>query len=184
MAKLPIRIYPDPVLRVRCEAVEEFGPELQKLIDDMVETMHAAPGIGLAAPQVGIPRRLAVVDLSVGKNEDELLVLVNPQIHDPDGAWVEEEGCLSIPDFAERVSRPERIRVTARTAAGEPVEIEADGWLARAICHEVDHLDGVLFVDHLRGLRRDKARRALKRLNAEAEREKESRARREEEVTV
>jgi len=167
MAILPIRIYPDPVLRVRCSEVERFDGELAELVRNMIETMHAAPGIGLAAPQVGVEKRLAVVDLSVGEDPQQLLVLVNPEIRAPEGSWVEEEGCLSIPELTERVKRPERIRVMAKNLAGEAIEVEAEGWLARAICHEVDHLDGVLFVDHLRGLRRDKARRALKRLAAQ-----------------
>lgn len=169
MAVMPIRLYPDPVLRVRCAEVEEFGSELEVLVRDMIETMHAAPGIGLAAPQVGVTERVVVVDLSVGEDAEQLLVLVNPEIHAPEGEWVEEEGCLSIPEFTERVRRPEKIRVRARSVAGEALEVEAEGWMARALCHEVDHLDGVLFVDHLRGLRRDRARRALKRLRREAD---------------
>jgi peptide deformylase len=164
MAILTIRLYPDPVLRVKCPPVEKFDAELERLVADMVETMHAAPGIGLAAPQVGVEAQVAVVDLSVGKDPEQLLVLVNPQLSAPSGSELEEEGCLSIPGFADKVSRPERLHVAARNAAGEPFEMEAEGWLARAICHEVDHLNGVLFVDHLRGLRRERARRALKRL--------------------
>ncbi len=169
MAVLPIRIYPDPILRIRCREVEAFDADLKRLAEDMVETMHAAPGIGLAAPQVGSDRRLAVVDLSVGKEPDQVIVLVNPQIAGREGSWVEEEGCLSIPELTDKVERPERVEVRARDLGGQPFEVAAEGWLARAICHELDHLDGVLFVDHLSGLRRERARRALRRLSRAAE---------------
>lgn len=169
MSMLPIRLYPDPVLRVQCPEVEEFNAELKRLAADMVETMHAAPGIGLAAPQVGVEKRLALVDLSVGEDPEQLLVLVNPVISEPRGTWLEEEGCLSIPGLTDQVPRPQEIRVRARDQEGEPFEIEAEGWLARAICHEVDHLDGVLFVDHLRGLRRERARRTLRKLQETVE---------------
>lgn len=164
MPILSIRRYPDPVLRQRCSEVEHFDEELGRLIADMVETMHAAPGIGLAASQVGIERRVAVVDLSVGEEPDQLLVLVNPVLLQAQGREDDSEGCLSIPDFTEKVTRPEAVVVAARDARGEAFEVTAEGLLARAIQHEMDHLDGVLFVDHLRGLRRERARRHLKRL--------------------
>ncbi len=167
MAILPIRIYPDPVLRVRAEPISSFDQDLARLAENMVETMYAAPGIGLAAPQVGVSLRLAVVDLSVGKEPGELLVLVNPRLSEPRGEEVDEEGCLSIPEFTAKVSRPLEIRVSAFDLEGTALELEAEGMLARAICHEVDHLDGVLFVDHLRGLRRERARRFLKKLSQE-----------------
>ena len=160
----PIRLYPDPVLRVRCPEVEVFDDELRRLADDMVETMHDAPGIGLAAPQVGVESRVAVVDLSVGEDPDQLHVLINPEVLDREGRGVEVEGCLSIPGITDKVPRPLRIRVRAQDVGGEAFEIEADDWLARAILHEIDHLDGVLFVDHLRGLRRERVRRQLKKL--------------------
>jgi peptide deformylase len=169
MAVLPIRVYPDPVLRVRCAEVEVFDEELRTLVADMVETMHAAPGIGLAASQVGVARRVAVVDLSVGEDPGQLLVLVNPVIVRDDGSESESEGCLSIPDFTEKVDRPLQVEVVAQDAAGQPQRFVAEGLLARAICHEVDHLDGVLFVDHLHGLRRERAKRALKKLAKEQE---------------
>jgi peptide deformylase len=168
MAVLAIRQYPDPVLRLRCGEVESFDEELARLARDMIETVQAAPGIGLAAPQVGRSERLAVVDLSVGQDPEQLLVLVNPEIQDPVGSWIDEEGCLSIPELVDKVERPQRIRLTAQGLDGRPFELTAEGLLARAICHEVDHLDGVLFVDHLRGLRRERARRALRRLAREA----------------
>lgn len=164
MAVLPIYIYPDPVLRRRCGEVTSFDAELRKLATDMIATMHAAPGVGLAAPQVGDSRRLAVVDLSVGEDPAQLHVFVNPRMLTDEGRETEVEGCLSIPEISERVVRPETVRVAAQDLDGEPFELSADGWLARAICHEIDHLDGVLFIDHLSGLRRDRVRRQLKRL--------------------
>jgi peptide deformylase len=164
MAVLDIRTYPDPVLRVRCAEVTTFDEELASFVRDMVETMHAAPGVGLAASQVGVEKRVAVVDLSVGEDPAQLLVLVNPVIESREGLEVESEGCLSIPDLTEKVERPERVVVTAQDAAGASRRIVAEGWMARAICHEVDHLDGVLFVDHLHGLKRERAKRHLKRL--------------------
>ena len=160
----PIRIYPDPVLRVRCGEVETFDEDLRRLAADMVETMHDAPGIGLAAPQVGVEARVAVVDLSVGEDPDALHVLVNPEVVEREGRGVETEGCLSLPSITDKVPRSERIVVRARTVQGEPFEMEATDWLARAILHEIDHLDGVLFVDHLRGLRRVRIKRQLKKL--------------------
>mgnify|MGYP001826587086 CR=1 FL=1 len=167
MSVRPIRVYPDPVLRVRCPEVEAFDDALAKLVSDMVETMHAAPGIGLAAPQIGVERRVAVVDLSVGEDPEALLVLVNPEIFDHDGRETDVEGCLSIPDFTDKVMRPERIRVRALDVRGEAFELEAEGLLARAIQHEQDHLNGVLFIDHLRGLRRERAKRKLRHLQME-----------------
>lgn len=164
MAVRRIMIYPDPVLRRVCPPVEVFDTELQILARDMVETMYAAPGIGLAAPQVGVTRRLAVVDLSVGKDPEQLLVLVNPEILEQEGKETDVEGCLSIPGLTDKVARPLRLRLRAQDAAGEEFELEAEDWLARAICHEIDHLNGVLFVDHLRGLRKERARRQLKKL--------------------
>jgi peptide deformylase len=169
MAIRPIRIYPDPVLRVKCRAVAEIDESIQKLVADMVETMHAAPGIGLAAPQVGIDLRVAVVDLSVGEDAEQSYVFINPEIVERRGQETDVEGCLSLPGITDKVERPTHVRVRALDLQGQPFEIEADDWLARAICHELDHLDGVLFVDHLRGLRRERARRQLKKLVAEQE---------------
>lgn len=167
MAVLPIRVYPDPVLRVRCPEVTAFDGELERLARDMVETLHAAPGIGLAAPQVGVEARLAVVDLTVGREPEALHVLVNPVIRERRGEVVEEEGCLSIPELSDRVARPYGLRLEYQSLQGEPAALEVEGLLARAVCHEVDHLDGVLFVDHLKGLRRERARRFLRRMARE-----------------
>jgi peptide deformylase len=169
MAVLPIRIYPDPVLRARCREVVDFDARLRKLAADMVETMHAAPGVGLAAPQVGVDLRLAVVDLSVGEDPKQVHVVVNPEIGHREGSEVAEEGCLSLPGINDKVDRPTLVRIRALDLDGKTIEIEADGWLARAFCHEIDHLDGVLFTDYLRGLRKERARRQLKRLAEEQE---------------
>lgn len=165
MAVLPIRLYPDPVLRVTCPEVKVFDADLERLAGDMIETMHAAPGVGLAAPQVGVEKRLAVVDTSVGKDPQSLRVLVNPRIVERRGLEIDTEGCLSIPGLTEKVARPVDVRIVAQDVHGEPFELSATDFEARAICHEIDHLEGVLFVDHLRGLRRDRARRFLKKLN-------------------
>jgi len=166
---LPIRIYPDPVLRVDCPPVESFDGELADLARDMVETMHRAPGVGLAAPQVGVERQICVVDVTVGEAPEALHVLVNPEVSLREGLDIDVEGCLSIPDFSDKVPRPVRIEVSFQSLEGERLQLEAEGFLARAICHEIDHLHGILFVDHLRGLRKERAKRHLKRLGREAE---------------
>lgn len=164
MAILPIRIYPDPVLRAKCRRVEQFDAGLRKLAADMVETMYAAPGVGLAAPQVGHELRLAVVDISVGEDPGALKVLVNAEIVRREGLETDIEGCLSLPGINDKVDRPLAITVRAQDLEGRLFELETEGYMARAICHEIDHLEGVLFTDHLRGLRRERARRQLKRL--------------------
>ena len=169
MSILPIRIYPDPVLRVRCPEVEQFDSELAELAKDMVETMYAAPGIGLAAPQVGVELRLAVVDVSVGDEDDSLHFFVNPEIVEETGRDLDEEGCLSIPGVAEKVNRPAAIKIRALNLEGDPFEVDAEGLFARAICHEVDHLDGILFVDRVVGLRKERAKRQLRRLGKHLE---------------
>jgi peptide deformylase len=169
MAILPIRVYPDPVLRVRCAEVEDFDDDLRTLAENMIETVHAAPGIGLAASQVGVEQRIAVVDISAGESADEIHVFVNPKIVDTAGRDTDEEGCLSIPGVTEKVNRPAAIKIEAQDLDGTPFEIEADGLFARAICHEIDHLDGVLFIDRLVGLRKERVRRQLRRMAREQE---------------
>jgi peptide deformylase len=169
MSLLPIRIYPDPILRVRCRDVDTYDDALARLVADMIETMHAAPGIGLAANQVGVDSRVAVIDLSVGEREEDLLVLVNPESLVEEGEDEDVEGCLSIPDFTEKVTRPWSVKVRASDLTGKSFEMDAEGLLARAILHEIDHLEGKLFTDRLRGLRRERARRMLKRLEREHE---------------
>jgi len=150
MAVLNIYTYPDDVLRRRAEPVSDVNaPDFQELITDMVETMYEAPGIGLAAPQVGVSRRLCVVDITSGEDPAALLVLVNPEITEVWDKETREEGCLSVPGFYYEVTRPSRIAVRFQDRHGRPVELLADGLLARAIQHEIDHLNGVLFVDRL-----------------------------------
>lgn len=163
---LDIVRYGDARLLAPNEEVEPGSPDLSNLLEDMIATCHAAPGIGLAAPQVAVNRRIAVVDLSVGADPSALLVLVNPLILESSGEQKEEEGCLSIPDITERVIRPARVRVRAVDGEGRPRDIEATGLLARALCHEIDHLNGVLFVDRLRGLKKDLTRKKIERRKA------------------
>jgi peptide deformylase len=164
MAVLQICKYGDPVLRERTGEITEFNDELQKLIDDMVETMYAAPGVGLAANQVGVPKRLMVIDLTVGEDPTQLHVMINPEVSDMEGEITEEEGCLSIPDFVEIVTRPEKLRVRYLDRHGEKQEMKAEGLMARAVCHEVDHLDGTLFVDYLRGLRKERILKKIQKI--------------------
>ncbi len=166
MSVLLIRQYPDPVLRARCAPVVDFGPDLRRLVEDMIQTMHDAPGVGLAAPQIGVELRVAVVDATAGVDPGAVRVLVNPEILDTAGVDTETEGCLSIPDFTEQVTRPASVRVAARDLEGRAYEVDADELEARAIQHELDHLDGILFVDRLRGLRRQRARSFLRRLRS------------------
>lgn len=168
MAILPIRIYPDPVLRVKCRDVTVFDHKLRKTATDMIATMHAAPGVGLAAPQVGLDFRLAVIDLSVGEDPKQVYVIVNPEVAVREGTETAEEGCLSLPGITDKVERPTQVTIKAQDLEGKPVEIRAEDWLARAFCHEIDHLDGVLFTDHLRGLRKERIKRQLKKLAAES----------------
>lgn len=164
MAVLPIRKYGDEVLRQRTEPVEQFDEPLQRLIDDMVETMYAAPGVGLAANQVGVSKRLMVIDLTVGEEPGNVHVFVNPQITQSEGEITEEEGCLSIPDFVEIVTRPERLTVKYLDRHGEPQEMRAEGLMARAICHEIDHLEGTLFIDYLRGLKKERILKKIQKV--------------------
>jgi peptide deformylase len=164
MAIREILLYPDPVLRQPARPVEAFDAELSRLVDDLAATMYAAPGVGLAAPQVGVSLRVAVVNVAAGTPEDRLHVLVNPRVAASEGQQLEEEGCLSIPGLSEKVSRPRRVVVEAQGVRGEPVRVEGAGLLARALCHEIDHLDGVLFIDRLTGLRKELALRRLRKL--------------------
>ena len=154
MAVLPILVYGDPRLEAVNEPVEDFGEELQSLIEDLFETGWNAPGLGLAAPQVGINLRIATIDPSVGKDPDARMVLANPEIiSHQEGARL-EEGCLSFPGLFTTIQRPTTLRVRAQDESGRWSEFDAEGLLAQAICHEVDHLDGILLVHHLRGMKR------------------------------
>ncbi len=160
----PIVLYPDPILRRACPEVSQFGPHLSGLVADLAETMYAAPGVGLAAPQIGVSARVAVVDVTPAAPGSRLHVLVNPRIVEREGLETDSEGCLSIPGLTEKVDRPLRVKVAAHDVEGRPFETVAEGFLARAFCHEIDHLDGVLFIDRLTGVRKQLAARRLKKL--------------------
>ena len=167
MAVLPIRIYGDPVLREKAEPVADIDDEVRRLAADMLETLADAEGVGLAGPQVGESRRLIVVHPPAdrGENREEPRVLVNPQVVQSDGPQVSgEEGCLSIPGIYEDVKRKERVRVKAVDLDGDEVELEADGWIARILQHEIDHLDGVLFIDRIGPMRRALLKKRLREL--------------------
>ncbi|MEP6471631.1 MAG: peptide deformylase [Acidobacteriota bacterium] len=148
------------------EEVREPGGELVSLIADLVDTCHAAPGVGLAAPQIGVNRRVAIVDLSVGEEPSAIIVLVNPVVLSSSGEQKEEEGCLSVPDISEKVVRPTRVVVSAGDADLRRREVEGSGLLARALLHETDHLNGMLFVDRLRGLKREMTWKKIARRRA------------------
>ena len=152
------------MLRDPATPIDEIDAPLQKLIDDMIETMYAAPGVGLAANQVGVARQLMVIDLSVGKRAGECYVFINPEIVESEGEITEEEGCLSIPDFVEVVTRPERVKLRYLDRNGEQREMWGEGLMARAMCHEIDHLQGTLFVDHLRGFKKDRILKKISKL--------------------
>lgn len=164
MAVLPICKYGDDVLRLPTDPVGEIDESLQKLIGNMIDTMYAAPGVGLAANQVGVSKRLMIIDLSVGRRPGELHVFINPEIIEAEGEITEEEGCLSIPDFVEVVTRPERVKLRYLDGDGKECEMWGDGLMARAMCHEIDHLNGGLFIDHLRGLKKDRILKKIQKL--------------------
>ena len=168
MAIREILIIGDPGLTRTSDPVDGITEEILRLARDMVETVHAAPGVGLAAPQVGINKRLIVVDLSVGADTEALHVLVNPEIVSKEGESVSEEGCLSVPDIKEKVARPYKVVARGLDLEGRRVEIEGEDLLARALCHEIDHLDGILFVDKLSALKRKLIKQKLKKNAAAA----------------
>ena len=160
----PILKYGDQILHDRAVAVEAITTEIDRIVGDMIDTMYAAPGIGLAAPQIGVPLRIVVVDTSVGRDPSDLLVFINPELVERDGTQLEEEGCLSVPGFEATVVRPARVVLRGLDRDGTTIQREATGLLARAFQHEIDHLDGTLFVDRLRGLKRDLIIRRIKKL--------------------
>ncbi|GIW40629.1 MAG: peptide deformylase [Candidatus Binatia bacterium] len=164
MAVLEILKYPDPALARPAAVVDRIDGEVARTFGDLVETMYAAPGIGLAAPQVGIPRRLVVVDVNTENPGKDLLRLVNPVVAEAEGEIVWEEGCLSVFDFTAPVKRAKRVLVRAWTPEEKEVEIEGEGLLAVALQHEIDHLDGKLFLDRISRLKRDLYRRRLRKL--------------------
>jgi len=159
MAILEIKKYPDEVLKKKAEAISEINGDLQKLIDDMIETMYNANGVGLAAPQVGVSKRLIVVDTSPREENQSLIVLINPEIINSEGEILSEEGCLSLPGFITRLKRKEKVIVRGLDRKGKEVEIEGTGLLARALQHEIDHLDGMLLIDRISPLKRELFRR-------------------------
>jgi len=161
--------YGDPILEKPTNVISKFDAELAELAEDMFATMYAAQGIGLAAPQIGKSIRLAVVDVTSGKNPEAKIVLVNPEIIHGEGEKREEEGCLSIPGFRGYVIRPQFVTIKAQDAKGESFEIRGEDLLARAFCHEIDHLNGILFLQHLSMLKRDMIRRKIKKLRKQGE---------------
>jgi peptide deformylase len=160
----PILKYGDSLLHEPVAAVDAITLEIQRIIDDMIDTMYAAPGIGLAAPQIGVASRIFVVDVSAGRDPSGLLVFVNPEFVERDGMQLEEEGCLSVPGFNATVMRPARAVVKGLARDGREHQHDATGLLARAFQHEMDHLDGQVFVDRLRGIKRDLIVRRIKKL--------------------
>jgi peptide deformylase len=167
MALREIRKFPDPVLRRKTDRVTSINGTIERLIDDMVETMHAAPGVGLAANQVGVSLQIAVIDLSTREEKEKrhpMLVIINPEILSQQGSVVEEEGCLSIPEYAEKVKRAAKVKVRAQDRTGNVFELEAEGLLAKALQHEIDHLNGLLFIDRLSPLKKSVFKRRLKKM--------------------
>jgi peptide deformylase len=161
--------YPDPILAKKGEEVTEFTPELEQLVEEMFDSMYAAQGIGLAAPQIGISKQITVIDVSFKDNPDDKLVLINPVVLDKRGKQTEEEGCLSLPEIREKVQRAEWVKVRAQNAKGEFFEVEGEELLARCLLHEIDHLHGILFIDHLSRLKRDLVHRRIKKLQRNGE---------------
>ena len=162
--------YGDPVLERHAETITAFDtPELHQLIADMFESMYAAKGVGLAAPQIGISKRVAVIDCSAGENEKERIVLINPEIIHTEGRQNGEEGCLSIPGFREDVKRPNRVTVRAQDACGKTFEMKGEELIARAFLHETDHLNGKLYISYLSTLKRDLIKRKVRKLIKQGE---------------
>jgi peptide deformylase len=165
----PIVKYGDPILEKPTPPVKKFDAELEELTEDMFASMYAAQGVGLAAPQIGKSMRLTVVDVTGGKNPEAKIVLATPEIIHAEGEVREEEGCLSIPGFRGYVMRPQFVTVRAQNAKGETFEIRGENLLARAFCHEIDHLNGILFLQHLSMLKRDLIRRKIKKMKKQGE---------------
>ena len=166
----PIVKFGDPVLDREADTVTEFDtPELHKFLDDMFESMYAAKGVGLAAPQIGVSKKIAVIDCSNGERPEDKLVIINPQIVHVEGKQVGEEGCLSSPGFREQVRRGKRVTVRAQNAKGEEFETTGEDLLARAFLHETDHLYGRLYITHISALKRDLMKRKIKKLQRSGE---------------
>ncbi len=165
----PIVKYGDAILEKPTASISEFNAELEELAEDMFASMYAAQGVGLAAPQIGKNLRMTVIDVTAGKNPEAKIVLVNPEITHAEGEKREEEGCLSLPGFRGYVVRPQFVTIKAQNAKGEEFEIRGEDLLARAFCHEIDHLNGILFIQHLSMLKRDLIRRKIKKLRKQGE---------------
>lgn len=161
--------FPDPILERPTELVTEFNEDLRKFVDDMFESMYAAKGIGLAAPQVGVSKRLTVIDLSFKERPEDRIILINPEIILREGKQYEEEGCLSLPEIREKVSRAARVKVRAQDLDGNWFELEGTELLARAFQHEIDHLDGVLFIRRVSALKRDLILRRIRKMQKAGE---------------
>ncbi len=164
---LPIVVYGDPILEKKGKKIKEINDEIKQLVEDMYETMKAAPGIGLAAPQVGKSLQLALVDLSAGEDPEKLIVLINPEIIEQEGIQKEEEGCLSFPGIFGFVERPEKVKVKYTDLDGNDKTIEAEGLLARALSHEIDHLNGKLFINKLAPVKKRMVIKKIKKLMKE-----------------
>jgi len=165
----PIVKYGDPILEKSTAPIKKFDADLEQLAEDMFASMYAAQGVGLAAPQIGLNLRLAVVDVTGGKNPEAKIVLANPEVIHAEGEKREEEGCLSIPGFRGYVLRPQFVTIKAQNAKGESFEVRGEDLLARAFCHEIDHLNGILFIQHLSMLKRDLIKRKIKKLRKQGE---------------
>jgi peptide deformylase len=162
--------YGNPVLEKRGEDITEFDtPELHQLVEDMFESMYAAKGVGLAAPQIGVGKRLAVIDITTGEDPKQKIVLINPEIVKTEGSHKSEEGCLSLPTFREQVTRPLKVTVRAQDVHGKEFEMAGDELLARAFLHETDHLNGKLYINHISALKRDLIRRKVRKLQKAGE---------------
>jgi peptide deformylase len=161
--------YPDPVLSKPAETVRVFDEDVAQLVEEMFDSMYAAQGIGLAAPQINISKRITVIDVSFKERPEDKLALINPVILDRSGKQVEEEGCLSLPEIREKVQRSAWVKVRAQNVKGETFEVEGEELLARALQHEIDHLNGILFIDHLSRLKRDLVQRRIKKLQKNGE---------------
>jgi len=165
----PIVKYGDPVLEKPAATVTEFNDELRKLAEDMFESMYAAHGVGLAAPQIGIARRIAVIDVTFKEDPSAKIVLVNPEIVHTEGKQSSNEGCLSLPDFRENVGRPMKVTARAQDLEGKTIEVNGEELLARALLHETDHLNGKLFISHISALKRDLIKRKIRKLMKQGE---------------
>ena len=169
MSVLEIIKYNNPILTKKAETIKNIDKDIEDLAQKMIQTMWAAPGIGLAAPQVNQSTRLITVDLSVGENENNLFILINPELLQEEGEIIQEEGCLSIPEIQEKVIRPYRVVIKGIDLKGKEKTIEAEGLLARVFCHEIDHINGKLFIDHLSILKRNLIKKKLKKMIAKSE---------------